>query len=120
MASGGFFGLFGPSWHFSFQPPVARDFMLRIIGLLFILWGLGWLASEMPSTSHPKQPSATTSWRRTSVGWERADQLQWDVSPRRPAVHPVFFSVALLSFALSGLIGLAPDESTPNALSAVD
>jgi hypothetical protein len=83
--------------------------MLRIAGLLFILGGLVWLASEIPSTRDQMQPPVM-AWRRTAVGWEQADKLQWNLSPRQPAVHPAAFALVMLLFALSGLIGFTPDE----------
>ena len=80
--------------------------MQRIVGVLLILWGLGWLASQIPATpDHPPPPAS--SWRRTCDGWERADWLSGDMSPRQPALHPVVVGLVLLLFALAGLIGLA-------------
>ena len=84
--------------------------MQRIVGLILILWGLGWLASQMPSMSDQSRSPANSSWRRTCVGWERADRLQGDAPPPPPAVHPAVLGLGLLLFALSGLIGLAPEE----------
>ena len=83
--------------------------MQRIAGLLLMLWGLGWLASQMPSAADQPQPP-TTSWRRTCVGWERVERLQNTPSTLPPAVHPAVFGLGLLLFALAGLIGFSPDQ----------
>ena len=83
--------------------------MQRIAGVLLILWGLGWLASEMPSM-HDRAPPSAAAWRRTSVGWERVDRLEGIEPPRPPVVHPAVFALGMLLFALSGLIGLTPDQ----------
>ena len=85
--------------------------MRRIVGVLLILWGLGWLASQIPAT--PDRQPPPSSWRRTCDGWERADWLSGDLSPRSPALHPVVVGLVLLLFASAGLVGFAPDEHTP-------
>ncbi len=82
--------------------------MLRIIGMLLMLWGFGWLISEIPSTPNPSQANAVL-WRRTCTGWERADRLLADLKPREPVVHPVTVAAGLLFLALLGSIGLEPD-----------
>jgi hypothetical protein len=83
--------------------------MQRIVGALLVLWGLGWLASEIPIAPDHEQPR-TTSWRRTSDGWERAEWLYGNGSRQPPALHPAIVGLALLLFALAALLGLAPDE----------
>lgn len=73
---------------------------MRLIGgLLLMLLGLGWLASEVPlAKSHPaREPEA--DWRRTADGWEHASQ--WAPRPkiRPPAVHPLV--IGLLQILLT-------------------
>jgi hypothetical protein len=94
----------------SFPTVGNEDFMTRVVGLLLILFGTGWLISEWPSTEPTHEPSLV--WRRTAVGWEHVDQRHWIAAPQQPTIHPLLFSLALLSFALSGLIGFSSDEST--------
>jgi hypothetical protein len=91
----------------SFRPPVLEDYMQRTAGMLLILVGLGWLASEIPATPNAEQPR-TTSWRRTNDGWERAAWLYGEVSRRPPDLHPLVVGAAQLLFALAALVGLSP------------
>ena len=82
--------------------------MQRIVGVLLILFTLGWLACHVPATPAPDQPR-TTSWRRTSDGWERADRLFADVPRSQPMLHPAVVGLALLLFVSAALIGLSAD-----------
>jgi hypothetical protein len=83
--------------------------MQRIVAVLLVLWGLGWLASQIPAPPDPQPPPAS-SWRRTSDGWERAEWLSGNPLRRQPALHPAVVGLVLLLFASAALIGLSPDE----------
>jgi len=83
--------------------------MQQIVGVILILFGLGWLASQIPAAP-VKQPSPhETTWRRTCEGWERADWLRGDLSREQPALHPAILGLALIFFALAALLGLSSD-----------
>ena len=82
--------------------------MQRIVGMLLILFALGWLASHVPATPAP-DPPRTVSWRRTSDGWQRVDSLYADVPRSQPVFHPVVVGLTLLLFASAALIGLSAD-----------
>lgn len=86
--------------------------MQRIVGMILILWGLGWLVSEMPATPEDPTVVEASAWRRTCEGWERARWFAGDLSRPRPALHPAVFGVGLLMFSLAGLIGLAPEDAS--------
>jgi hypothetical protein len=83
--------------------------MQQIIGVVLLLLGLGWLASQMPAA--PAQPTSPhdTTWRRTCDGWERADWLRGDLSREQPALHPAILGLALMFFTLAALIGLSAE-----------
>jgi hypothetical protein len=83
--------------------------MQRIVGALLVLWGLGWLASEIPVAPDHEQPPMS-SWRRTGDGWERAEWLYGNVSRQPPALHPAVVGLALLLFVLAASLGLSPNE----------
>jgi hypothetical protein len=83
--------------------------MQRIVGLLLILWGAGWLASEMPAEPD-QQKHAPIPWRHTSDGWERANWLWRNVPHPQPTLHPVVVGALLALFASAALIGLSPEQ----------
>jgi hypothetical protein len=83
--------------------------MQRIVAVLLVLWGVGWVASQIPAAPEVQQPR-TVAWRRTCDGWERAEQLFGDLSRPQPVLHPAVAGLVLLLFALAALSGLAPDE----------
>lgn len=83
--------------------------MQQIVGVILILFGLGWLASEMPIAPAEQPPTHETTWRRTCEGWERADWLRSDLSREQPALHPAILGLGLMFFTLASLIGLSSD-----------
>ena len=84
--------------------------MQRIIGLILILWGLGWFISEIPSMPESPPPAESIAWRRTCNGWQRARWLAGELPPARPALHPALFGAGMLMFSLAGLLGLTPEK----------
>lgn len=86
--------------------------MQRIVGVVLILVGLGWLASEMPTAPAKQSPPEPIAWRRTCEGWQRADWLRTDLSREPPVLHPAVLGLTLLSFALAALMGLSPEEES--------
>lgn len=83
--------------------------MQQIVGMVLILLGLGWLASEMPIAPAEQPLPRETIWRRTCEGWERADWLRGDLSREQPALHPAILGLGLMFFALAALVGLSSD-----------
>jgi hypothetical protein len=84
--------------------------MQRIVGMLVVLWGLGWLVSQIPAASESQQERAIP-WRRTCDGWEPAERLRSDVLRPQPAFHPAVAGLVLMLFALAALIGLSPEDA---------
>lgn len=83
--------------------------MQQIVGLVLILFGLGWLACEMPTAPAKQLSPVEVTWRRTCEGWERANWLRDDLSREPPALHPAILALVLLLFALAALMGLSSD-----------
>ncbi len=81
--------------------------MQRLVGIMLILTGLSWWACEIPIAPTQAQPR-TTSWRRTSDGWERATWLRGDALRRPPALHPALVGAAILLFGASALAWFSP------------
>jgi hypothetical protein len=92
-----------------FRPAADEGQMQQIVGAILILFGLGWLASQLPTTPVEPPLSHETTWRRTCDGWERADWLRGDLLREQPALHPAILGLALMLFALAALVGLPSD-----------
>ena len=78
--------------------------MRMILGLLLIILGLGWLASETPIGNDSLQLNCGTHWRRTVDGWERANWIVGDEVIRRPALHPTVIALLQMLLAIAALI----------------
>lgn len=83
--------------------------MQRVIGVVLMLVGLGWLASEIPTAPAKQAAPEPIAWRRTCEGWQRADWLRTDLSREPPVLHPAVLGLTLLSFALAALMGLSSE-----------
>ena len=84
--------------------------MRLIAGILLILVGLGWLASEIPLSQAQPGRSQPTGWRRTAHGWERSGTWTAETNGCRPAVHPVVIGLFQLFLALAFLVAFSTDR----------
>ena len=66
---------------------------MRWIGwFLFLLLGLIWLASELPSErASPPDDLAANNWRRTAQGWQQLALPAPEPPVALPAIHPAAF-----------------------------
>ena len=82
---------------------------MRWIGwFLFLLLGLIWLASELPSDrATPSDDLAATNWRRTSQGWQQLALPASEPPTALPAIHPAAFgSVEVLLVVFTAIVAL--------------
>lgn len=64
--------------------------MRTILILSVALFGIGWVAANVPAEQPPKSASDNqAAWRRTAHGWERATWTQPRVAPYEPTIHPL-------------------------------
>ncbi|HID78555.1 MAG TPA: hypothetical protein EYP56_21510 [Planctomycetaceae bacterium] len=76
--------------------------MRLIVGLVVLLLGIGWAASQLPwpSSNPAGHGPPGIVWRRTRQGWEPAVWLQPPPVPRRPSLHPVVVGLFQMGVAL--------------------
>ena len=82
---------------------------MRWIGwFLFLLLGLIWLASELPSErASPSDDFAANNWRRTSQGWQQLALPASEPPMALPAIHPAAFgSLEVLLVAFTAIVAL--------------
>lgn len=95
----------------SFPLWALRRFPVRLIGpLVLILFGLGWLASEVPLPRTQPRAAVTTGWRRTRDGWEHSSCWTRDGKTRQPALHPNVVGLLEMFLAVAGLLALSKDD----------
>ena len=84
---------------------------MRLIGgIVLILLGLLWLASEIPLAA-PPQKRPQTDWRRTCDGWEKKSWWVPEKPNHQPTLHPVV--VGLLEVFLSLAVLIAFSNTAP-------
>lgn len=89
---------------------------MRLIGgLLLVLAGLGYLASELSLGNESPQPEPTTQWRRTVDGWEKPAWLTSDLPIRRPALHPTIVGLLQMFLTLGALLFFERHKNTKGA-----
>ncbi len=89
------------------RPGFGRYRVHRIGWLLLILFGLGWLACEVPLAAPKRSEALENPWRRTRHGWEEIGSLSTESRPHRPSLHPIVVALLELFLATAALIAFS-------------